>query len=800
MIEKLSEMTTSEKARLISGKGNWWTKSVDRVGVPSITMTDGPHGVRKMMGGEFGINSKIKTTCFPTASCVASSFDISLAYRMAKAIAIEAKANNVAIVLGPGANIKRSPLCGRNFEYFSEDPILSGRMAGNFILGMNDENVGCSLKHFSANNQEFRRFAESNNIDTRAKMDIYLKSFKTALDIAKPATIMCAYNKIDEVYCSENKWLLTDILREKFGFDGLVVSDWGAVNNRLMALEAGLDLEMPSCNEVNDKKVVKAIEKGEFDEKYLDKAAENVLKLIDKYGYINDIKLDFDKKEHYDLAVEIAEKSAVLLKNENGVLPIKQGERVLIVGDMAKISRYQGGGSSHITSFFETSLCDSLNTSGVQYDYLDGYCKKYYKDNSKLIAKISRVAANYDKIVICVGLPEDMEVEGLDRKHMKLPETHDKLVEEIAKIHKNVVTVLFAGSPVELPWRDNVSGILAMYLAGSGSGEACANILFGKVSPSGRLSESYPIKLEDCNSYHNFNYDSDRTYYTDSIYVGYRYYDVTNTKVAYPFGYGLSYTDFEYLDVSCDESIDIDKEGGKIKVTLKNIGQMKGEEVIQVYIGKKQSKYLRPLKELKAFDKVSLNPQEEKTVEISLARCNFEIYDIQNDDYVVESGEYQIYICKNSVDIIKTLQINVDSKDVCNGDSEEYLTYIPKDNNFSLEQFEKIYGKKVLPKRGKTKKGEYTELNCLSEIAESSCLARFILWAIGNIIPLSTGESKKSSGFMMSYEHMRSNPLFKLGQSSGGALTEQKIQGIVTIFNGHLFKGLGMMMKGKSKD
>lgn len=794
MINKLREMTIDEKASLLSGSGNWHTKSVDRVGVPSIMMTDGPHGVRKMQKGDIGLNSRIKTTCFPTASCVSCSFDVSLARKMARAIAVEAKANNVAIVLGPGANIKRSPLCGRNFEYFSEDPFLSGSFAGNFIKGMNDENVGCSLKHFACNNQEYRRFAESNNVDKRALMDLYLKSFKVALDIAKPATVMCAYNKIDEVYCSENKWLLTDVLRDKFGFDGVVVSDWGAVNNRVFGVEAGLDLEMPTCKGVNDKKVVKAIANGELDEEYLDKAATNILKLIDKYCYINDIKTTFDENEHYKLALEIAQNSAVLLKDDNNILPLKADEKVLIVGNMAKVSRYQGGGSSHITPFFESSLTQILDKNSVSYDYMDGYHKKYTKDNSDLIAKIASVANNYDKIVVCVGLPDNMEVEGLDRKHMNLPESHDKLVSEISKIHKNVAVVLFGGSPVELPWRDNVSGLLAMYLAGSGSGEACMNLLYGKVNPSGRLAESYPIKLEDCNSAKCYYFDSDRSYYLDSIYVGYKFYDITKTKVAFPFGYGLSYTNFEYQNIKIDSQIDT-KNGGTIAITLKNIGNMAGAEVVQVYIGKKDSKYLRPIKELKAFDKVFLQPNESKTIEICLDRKNFEIFDMKSGDYLVESGEYQIYICKNSEEIIKTFDINVVSDDICNGDSEEFLSYIPTSNDFSYNKFEKIYGNEIISSRPNAKKGEFTEQNSLSEIAETSMLARLVLWIIRNVIPLVTGEKKTDGGFLMAYEHSKTNPLFKLGQSSQGALSEQNVQGIVEIFNGHYIKGLNLLCK-----
>lgn len=799
MDNRIEKMTIEEKASLLSGKDNWHTKPVESADIPSIMMTDGPHGVRKMLDGEFGINSNIKATCFPTASCICNSWDIELANKMAKCIAKEAKANNVAIVLGPGANIKRSPLCGRNFEYFSEDPVLSGNMAGNFIKGMNDENVGCSLKHFACNNQDYRRFIESNNIDKRAIMDIYLKSFKTALEIAKPATIMCAYNKIDEEYCSENKWLLKDILRDKFGFDGFVMSDWGAVNDRVKAVKAGLDLEMPSCNGVNDKKVVKAVQNNLLDIKDIDIAVDNILKVIDKYKYINDLNETFDEIEHYNVAREIAEKSAILLKNHNKVLPLNKEEKVLIVGRLAKESRYQGGGSSHITPFYETSLCEALDKKGIAYDYMDGYHEKYTKNNKALIASIKEKALQYDKIVICVGLPDYMEVEGLDRKHLSLPKTYDNLVNEVASIHKNVVAVLFAGSAVELPWRDSVSSILAMYLAGSASGEACANLLYGEVNPSGRLAESYPIHLCDTPTYNNYYYDAYRSYYSESIYIGYRYYDKVSGKTAYPFGYGLSYTDFWYKTITFDKTIDIAK-GGKMSVTLQNIGSVDGSEVIQVYIGKKDSKYLRPLKELKLFRKVFLQADETQTIDIELTRKDFEIYDIERDKYLVENGNYQIYVAKNADEIIKVLDVNVISKDNCAGDTKDMLEYIPQSNKFDLAKFEKIYGKQIMPLKAKCKKGEYTELNCLGEIAEHSLLAKFILWIIGILIPIVNGEDRTSSGFIMSYEHMKSNPLFKLGQTSGGALNEDKIQGFVNILNGHLFKGLKLLFSKSQED
>lgn len=798
-MDKLEKMTIEEKSSLLSGQDNWHTKGVETADIPSIMMTDGPHGVRKMLDGEFGINSSIKTTCFPTASCVCNSWDINLINQMASCIAKEAKANNVAIVLGPGANIKRSPVCGRNFEYFSEDPILSGAMAGNFIKGMNEENVGCSLKHFACNNQEYRRFIESNNVDKRAMMDIYLKSFKTALEIAKPATIMCAYNKINEEYCSENNWLLNDVLRDKFGFDGVVLSDWGAVNDRVKAVKSGLDLEMPSCNGVNDKKISDAVSNNTLDISYVDKAVNNITKLVDKYKYINDLNESFDEKAHYDISRKIAEQSAVLLKNHNNVLPLSVNDKVLIVGNMAKVSRYQGGGSSHITSFYETSLCDALDKKGIAYDYMDGYYEKYTKNNKKLIEKIKQKALQYDKIIACVGLPDNMEVEALDRKHMNLPKTYDMLVNELSAVHKNVVVVLFAGSPVELPWKDSVSGILAMYLAGSASGEACANLLYGEVNPSGRLAESYPKHLCDVPSFYNFNYDAYRSYYSDSIYVGYRYYDIVKNKIAYPFGYGLSYTNFWYKTITFDKNIDLTK-GGKISIELKNVGNCSGAEVVQIYIGKNKSNYLRPIKELKKFSKVFLNPEETQLVDIKLTRKDFEIYDIASDSYVVESGTYQIYVAKNVDEIIKMLEVNVESNDVCNGDSKQMLEYIPTDNKFDLTKFEKIYGNKILPVVEKPKKGEYTEMNCLAEIAEHSLLAKIILWVIGMAIPISTGEDRTTSGFLMSYEHMRMNPLFKLGQSSGGVLTEQKIQGIVNIFNGHLFKGLGLLMKKQAQE
>ena len=797
----VKEMTIEEKASLMSGKDCWNTKGIERLNIPSIMMTDGPHGIRKMSDNDLGLNSSNKSTCFPTASMVACSYDKELITEMARAVAKEAKHYNVSIVLGPGANIKRSPLCGRNFEYFSEDPCLSGTMAGHFIKGINEENVGCSLKHFACNNQEFMRMSESNNVDMRAFMDIYIKSFKYALDISKPATVMCAYNKINEVFCAENKYLLTHILREKLGFDGAVVSDWGAVNDRVEGVRAGMDIEMPSSHGITDTQIVKAIKEGRLSLEDLDKAVCNVLNLVDKYSYIKDLNERVDFQKNQDLAQRIAENSAVLLENKDNILPLRENEKILVVGGMAKNSRYQGGGSSHITPHRVYSLLDGFDSIGVKYDYIDGYHEKHNKDNQKLIKKACDKAKNYDKVVVCVGLPESMEVEGLDRKHLNLPASHDNLVKEIAKANKNLVVVLYVGSPVEIKWKDNIKGLLLMYLAGSSGGKACANLLYGKVNPSGRLAETFPIKLEDTNSYHNYYFDKERSYYSDSIYVGYRYYDITNTPVMYPFGYGLSYTKFSYKDINVvNKKVDIDKEKLFIDIEIENVGNVDGAEVVQIYLSKNDSKYLRAKKELKAFEKVKIFSGKSEKISISLEKSAFEIFDIKLDKYVVESGEYEIIVARNSNEIIKTIKVDITSSDKCIGDDENYLSYVPKDNNFSLDKFKTIYSGEIVKTKEESKKGEFTQFNSFEEIAKHSMIGKFIIFVVKHGLPIVTKEGKDTGGYLMSFEIFRSTPLYKLSSTSQGVFSEEMVQGFLTMVNGKFFKGLKRFLKGLPKE
>lgn len=799
MKELIDKMTVDEKSSLLSGKDNWHTKEVKRLNIPSIMMTDGPHGIRKMDDGDFGLVSSNKATCFPTASMVACSWDTSLVEEMSKAIAIEAKANHISIVLGPGANIKRSPLCGRNFEYFSEDQVLSGKMAGNFIKGMNEENVGCSLKHFACNNQEYMRMIASSNVDERALMDLYIKSFKNAIDIAMPSTVMCAYNKINDEYCSENKKLLTDILREKLGFTGAVISDWGAVDNRVKGVKAGLDLEMPSCNAINDKKVAKAVKNGELSEEYLDKAVENILKLVEKYSYINNCNVSFDSKNHYDLAVKIAENSAVLLKNDEQILPINPQEKVLLVGDMAKNSRYQGGGSSHITPFFVTSLFDGLTNNNVKFDFCQGYHKDQNKNNDSLIAKVCKIAKNYDKIIVTVGLTENMEVEGLDRKNLALPKTHNMLVESLTKVNKNVVVVNFSGSPVEMPWKNNVKGILQMYLAGSGSGEACANLLTAKAVPSGKLAETFPEKLSDVNSFSNFYFDKYDSYYTDSIFVGYKYYDATKTKVAFPFGYGLSYTNFDISDICLDNEKLCKEKPINISFNIKNTGNFDGKQVVQLYVGKKDSVFLRPIKELKNFAKISVGKGKEKVANIPLKFEDLQIYDINLGKYVVEKGCYQLYVATDVTNILKTFDIVVESEDKYTCDTQELKNYLPQNNQNDLAEFEKIYGNIKQKDVKIPKKGEYTELHSFDDFSKDSKLAKFVVFVVRNGIPIVTGEKKNSSSYMMTYEIFKYTPLFKLSATSQGAFTKEMVDGLLIMVNGKFFKGLKAMLKGLPK-
>jgi len=646
-------MSLEEKASLCSGLGFWHTKPIERLGIPSIMMTDGPHGLRKQEKEGFG--KSVPATCFPTAVTLASSWDRKLIEKVGSAIGEECQAEGVSIILGPGVNIKRSPLCGRNFEYYSEDPFLASEMALYYIKGVQSQGVGTSIKHFCANNQEHRRLTVNVIVDERTLREIYLASFEKAVKEGNPWTVMCAYNKVNGEYCSENAYLLSNILREEWGFEGFVVSDWGAVNDRVKGLLAGLDLQMPYDGGLGDRKIIEAVKKGELPEEVLDKAVERILRVVFKAIENKKENATYDKKAHHKLAREVARECFVLLKNEDEILPLKKKGTIALIGAFAKTPRYQGMGSSHVNpTMLDTAYEEILNKveGKVEILYADGYRLDSDVVDEKLIAEAKEIAKRSEVAVIFAGLPEKYESEGYDRDHMKMPENHNRLIEEVSKVQKNLVVVLSNGAPVEMPWIDRVKGILETYLGGQGWGGAVADVLFGVVSPSGKLAETFPKKLSDNPSYLNFPGEDDRVEYREGIFVGYRYYDKKEMEVLFPFGYGLSYTTFEYSDLRLDKKEMTDQDTLRVSVKVKNTGKMPGKEVVQLYVRDVESSVIRPEKELKGFEKVELNPGEEKEVVFTLDKRAFAYYDVELKDWHVESGEYEILVGKSSRDIV----------------------------------------------------------------------------------------------------------------------------------------------------
>lgn len=653
----ISQMTLEEKAGMCSGLDFWHLKGVERLGIPSVMVSDGPHGLRKQddKADHLGINDSIKAVCFPPACLSACSFDRDLMHTFGTAVGKEAQATDVSVVLGPAVNIKRSPLCGRNFEYYSEDPYLAGEIAAAFIQGVQSQNAGTSIKHFAANNQEFNRMSNSSEVDERTLREIYFPAFETAVKKAQPQTVMCSYNQLNGTYASEHPWLLTDVLRDEWGFEGYVMSDWGAVNDRVAALKAGLELEMPSSNGVNDAEIVKAVKEGTLDESVLDLAVERILRIIFHWTDHRE-EQPFTLEEDHLLAQHIAEESMVLLKNED-ILPLGADEKIVFIGGFAKTPRFQGGGSSHINSFKVDNALDFASKIG-NVDYAKGFPSDRDLYDEALAKEAAAKAAEADKAVIFAGLPDSFESEGYDRQHMKLPDCQNRLIKEILRVQPNTVIVLHNGSPVEMPWLSEVKGVLEAYLGGQAGGSAVANILFGKANPSGKLAETLPIKLADNPAHLNFG-DGVKTFYQEGIYVGYRYYDAKEMEVAFPFGHGLSYTTFAYGNLTTDKAEMNGSDTLTVSVDVTNTGHLAGKETVQLYVRDLTGACRRPDKELKGFEKVTLEPGETKTVSITLDKRSFAWYNTELKDWYAANGTYELLIGASSRDIRLTSQIQM---------------------------------------------------------------------------------------------------------------------------------------------
>lgn len=660
-IEKvISEMTLEEKASLLSGDDFWHTKAVERLGVPRTMVSDGPHGLRKQDegGDHLGVNDSIKAVCFPAASATAASFDREVLRQIGEGVGDACQHENLSVILGPAVNIKRSPLCGRNFEYFSEDPYLTGELAAALIQGVQSRNVGTSIKHFAANSQEHRRMSSDSVVDERTLREIYFPAFETAVKKAQPWTVMCSYNKLNGEFASQHRWLLTDVLRGEWGFEGYVMSDWGAVSDRVKGVAAGMDLEMPGSGGSNDARIVAAVRKGELDEADVDESVRRILTIIDRYESNRRPDTPWNMEAQHKLARKLAAECMVLLKNEDQVLPIADTEKVAVIGKFAETPRYQGGGSSHINSFKVESLADAL-AGNPNITYAQGYDIVTEEPDAALIAEAVAAAAKADKAVIVAGLPDAFESEGYDRTHMRMPKCQNELIRRVAEANPNTVVVLYNGSPVEMPWVDCVKGIVEAYLGGQAVGGATKTILWGDVNPSGRLPESFPIQLEDNPSYLSYGGEGNTAIYNEGVFVGYRYYDKKKMKVLFPFGYGLSYTTFAYSNLSVGADAIRDTEELTVTVDVTNTGSIAGKEVVQLYVKAPVGDVFRPVRELKGIAKISLAPGETGTVAFTLDKRAFAYWNTKLHDWFVESGSYEIEIGRSSRDIVLTQPVEV---------------------------------------------------------------------------------------------------------------------------------------------
>ncbi len=796
-VELVSQMTTVEKASLCSGKNFWYMKGIPRLELPEIMMTDGPHGLRKqdMNTVSSDISPNVPATCFPTASASACSFDRELLREMGIAIAEECWQEEVSVLLGPGINIKRSPLCGRNFEYFSEDPLLAGEMAVGFINGLQSQNVGASIKHFAANNQEKRRMVYDAVMDERTFREIYLKGFELVVQKAKPWTVMCSYNRLFGEYASQNERLLTTILRKEWGFEGVVVSDWGATDDRVKGLKAGMDLEMPFTDGTNDGRIVAAIENGTLDPKILDTAACRLVELILRSHVNREYRYSIEK--HRALGRKLASESAVLLKNENSILPGSQTARTAVVGAFAKFPRYQGTGSSKITPIMLSNPFDELRSRGLEFTYADGYRMDSDLIDEDLIKEACEVVQGRDIVYIFSGLPDAYEAESFDRESMKMPDNHVRLIEEVSKVNKHVVVILLGGAPMDLSWSSRVQGILLMYLGGEATAEACIDLLLGVKNPCGKLAETWPLVDADVPSFANFPGNPLTVEYREGIFVGYRYYDTARKTVRYPFGFGLSYTSYLYSDMQVSKVKIGENEQLSISCKVKNIGNREGKEIVQLYISRQSKKIPRPEQELKGFEKIHLMPGETKECCFQVSYADLAYYNAEKSAWMVEKGEYEIRISASSRDIRLKEILQVEAP----GEVESLDLHNTLPGYFDLSQgiqisddeFSRLLGR-PLPPREREKGSRHTVNSTLADIHDR-WLGRLLLKYFNNLVRRLTKDNPGMG--LMAQKMMMDLPLRNLTMMSSGGLRSfsiLQVEGLVDILNGYIFKGIGKML------
>ena len=787
----IEQMTLEEKTAFLGGKGEWETWDFKKHNLPSIFCSDGPHGIRKQAGAgdHLGLNESLKATCFPTAATIANSWDEELGEQLGDALGEEAMVQGVNVLLGPGLNIKRSPLCGRNFEYFSEDPYLAGKMAASYTRGIQGRGVYSCPKHFAVNSQEMRRMAMNAVLDERTLREIYLTGFEIAVKEANAKAIMTSYNEINGVYANENEHLLKDILRDDWGFDGIVITDWGASNDHALGVKAGSDLEMPNPGLSSARELMDAVKEGKITEADIDARVDNLLDAVITLSENAKNKPNaFDVEKHHALAKKASSESAVLLKNENGILPLKQKTKVAVIGDFAFEPRYQGAGSSLVNPTKVETITSLVRDYGLQ---VVGTSKGYLRngeEDANMRKEAVDLAKQADVVLYFFGLNEISESEGLDREHMRIPQNQITLLQELGAANPNLVGVISAGSAIEMPWHHHFKALLHMYLCGQAGASATLDILTGSVNPSGKLNETIPRRLEDTPAYRYYPAAERNSEYRESIFVGYRYYDTAGVDVLYPFGFGLSYTSFEYSDVVVDEN--------GVTFTLKNTGVFDGAEVCQMYVALKDAKIFRPKKELKGFKKVFLKSGESKTVTIPFDDKTFRFWNVKSNQWEVEGGNYDILVGSSSADIrlsaSKYVEGNVTVYPYHTNTMQDY--YDGKIQAVTDKEFEALLGYSIPSGSWNGQLGANDAI-CQMYYAKSG-LARFLYKRLTAMKKKSDESGVPDLNILFIYNM----PFRAIAKMSGGMADMNMVHGIVSIINGHFWSGLGKVISGFIKN
>lgn len=785
--EMIKKMTLEEKAAFLSGKGEWQTWDFERLGIPSMYCSDGPHGIRKQAGAgdHLGLNPSLPATCFPTAATMANSWDPALGEEIGRALGEEARVQDVHVVLGPGLNIKRSPLCGRNFEYFSEDPYLAGKMAAGYVRGIQSKGRYACPKHFAVNSQELRRMAMNAVVDERTLREIYLTGFEIAVKEGGAKALMTSYNQVNGTYSNENTHLLKDILREEWGYEGIVITDWGGSNDHVKGVAAGSDLEMPTPGMDSARQIVKAVQENRIPEEAVDACVDRLLDaVLTLTGRQEEKPSEFDKEAHHALAKKAAAQSAVLLKNQEDILPLKPGTHVALIGDFAFEPRYQGAGSSMVN----TIKLDKMSELIGGYDLtVVGMARGYKRDvevDTVLEKEAVDLAQSVDVVLYCFGLDELSESEGVDRTHMRIPQNQITLLETMARVNENIVGILSAGAVVEMPWHTSLKALLHGYLYGQAGAGAMLDIITGKVNPSGRLNETYPVRYEDTPAFKYFPSEERNSEYREALYVGYRYYDTAKVRVLYPFGFGLSYTEFQYRDLT------VNPEGAEF--TLTNTGNRDGAEVAQLYIGMKDGKVFRPAKELKGFQKVFLKAGESRRVHIPFDDKTFRYWNVRTDQWETEGGTYTIMIGASCLDIRLRTETEIE------GTTDTYPYYTNRMPSYYSgligqvedQEFQELLGYPI--PSGKWN-GDLTVNDAICQMYYAkSPAARFVYKKLTQMKKKSEDAGKPDLNILFIYNM----PFRAIAKMTGGMVSMEMVEGIVTMVNGHLFRGLGHTIAG----